>query len=102
MAVKQPKGRLGDVTIPAATYQGLVETMVELAHRGAKEEALVMRIANAGDIAEVRKHFKDMRLYLKKMRPGRTQSPAPAGTSRKPRSKRNKGQGQEDGAGATG
>jgi hypothetical protein len=45
----------------------MVETMIELAFRGPKEEALVKRIAKAGNITEVVTHINRMQKHVKKM-----------------------------------
>src|SRR5258708_4738725 len=55
----------------------LIDTMIELAFRGSEQEALVLRIAKAGEVAEVVKHITRLRLYAKKMKPG-VRPPAPA------------------------
>lgn len=59
------------VAIPFATYMHLVNVMDELAFRGPKEEALMMRVAKAGDINEVMTLIKRRRIYGKKMSAGR-------------------------------
>jgi|SRR6516162_8903047 hypothetical protein len=64
MATKRAKGE--GVTIDAATYNDAQAVMRELAFRGAKEEALVMRIAKVCGFTEVMAEIKRLRLYIKK------------------------------------
>lgn len=53
-------------TMDLATYTQLCDVMNELAFRGPKEEALMMRVAKAGNIAKVMAEIKRRRIYLKK------------------------------------
>lgn len=53
-------------TMDADAYKHMVDSMMELAMRGSKEEGLVMRIAKAGGIAEVTKQLGRLRVYAKK------------------------------------
>lgn len=56
--------------VNTAQYRAMVAVMDELSFRGPMQEALVMRIANAGGISEVITTIKRRRLYSKKMRDG--------------------------------
>lgn len=59
-------GGAGNVEIPSAHYEAMVDTMKELAARNANTEAIVLRCAKAGGVKEVVKHIIWMRNYMKK------------------------------------
>jgi len=93
----------------AEQYAAMVETMKELAFRGEKEEAIIMRVANAGGVDEVATHIKRMRLYAKKQGMVRqsgqpvddTEDAAPKGKGKKKaRRKRASEQAHDMGSGA--
>lgn len=68
MAKKKDGVTAGEYHIPAANYDAMVETMIELAMRNAATEGIVLRCAKAGGVKEVVKHVTRMRNYAKKHR----------------------------------
>jgi hypothetical protein len=62
MASKQKQEDGKPVSIPFATYANMCDVMDELACRGPQEEALMLRVAKAGDIDEVMDKIKCRRV----------------------------------------
>lgn len=82
-------GHSGGIVLTQEAYAKLTDLMDELAFRGPMQEALIMRVANAGGFSDVITRIKRRRLYTKKMQGG---TPAgdegQGGQPRKPRGKK--------------
>lgn len=78
------------VTLTPEKYQHAKDVMQELAFRGPKEEALVMRIAKACDFTEVMTQIKKLRIYAKKQ--GLVRAPKGKGDGSAPKKRKKKGQ----------
>lgn len=66
MARRSDVNTVDGFTIEPARYNAMTGAMMELAMRDGKSEALVMRIAKAGNITEVTKQLTRLRVYAKK------------------------------------
>lgn len=86
------------VTIDAATYHKLSNLLDELAFRGPKEEAIVMRIAKAAGFNEVMTRIKKLRIYAKKQ--GLVRAPKPKADGKAPKKRSRKGSAPQEGDGS--
>ncbi len=60
-----------DVLIPRDVYERMCNVMIELTNRGASQEAMVKRIAKAGEVKDVVSYIDRMRKYMKRHAPAR-------------------------------
>jgi hypothetical protein len=89
---KRPEVNTADgFALSPEAYTHMKAAMMELAMRGSREEAIVMRIAKAGAITEVTKDLIRLRNYGKKM--GLVRAPKPPKGEGKAKATRKRGRG---------